>query len=135
MSNSFYMIWFFQKREFTLFEIYIKKWFHLIIWFLKTWILWTNQFQPNGSDSISYWIDLKLHALTYIESNWLFIKTRIWLDLSRRQTNDFLMFNFWHEKSKNIENVRWYHKLYMPLESPQWAKEHELHRKLNLKNV
>ena len=47
----------------------------------------------------------------------------------------FWCLTFDAKKQKNVENVRWYHKLYMPLESSQWAKEHELHRKLNLKNV
>ena len=80
----------------------LKKWFRLIIWFLKTWILWTNQFQPNGSDTSSYWINLKLHALTYIEPNFHFIKIRIWFDKPRRQTNDFLTFDFRHKNSKKI---------------------------------
>ena len=93
-------IWsdFFKSGNLLYSRFILKKWFHLIIWFLKTWILWTNQFQPNGSDPTSYWIDLKLDAPTYIGPNLLFIKTRIWFDHPRRQTNDFLMFNFWHEK-------------------------------------
>ena len=74
----------------------LKKWFCLIIWFLKTWILWTNQFQPNGSDSTSYWINLKLHAPTYIEPIFHFFQIRIWFDNQRRRTNDFLTFDFRH---------------------------------------
>ena len=100
-------IWsdFFKSGNLLYSRFILKKWFHLIIWFLKTWTLWTNQFQPNGSDPTSYWIDLKLDAPTYIEPSWLFIKTRIWFDHSRRQTNDFLMFNFWHEKSKKCRKA------------------------------
>ena len=45
---------------------------------------------------------------------------------------------FWlnHMKNqKNVEKIWSYHKCYIPLESSQWAKKHELHRKVNLKSV
>ena len=47
----------------------------------------------------------------------------------------FWCFTFDMKNQKNVENVRWCHKLYIPLESSQWAKEPELNRRLNLRNV
>ena len=37
----------------------------------------------------------------------------------------FWCLTFDMKNQKNVENVRWYHKLNMPLELSQWAKEHD----------
>ena len=47
-----------------------------MIWCLKSQILWTSQTQPSGSDTAGYWINLKLHALTYFESYFTKIQDR-----------------------------------------------------------
>ena len=47
----------------------------------------------------------------------------------------FWCLTFDMKNQKNVEKLWLYHKCYIPLESSQWAKKHDLHRKWNLKNV
>ena len=47
----------------------------------------------------------------------------------------FWCLTFDMKNQKNVEKIWSYHKCYIPLESSQWAKKDELHRKVNLKNV
>ena len=96
------LICFFQKQEFKSFEIYITEKIQLNNMVLEILISDDQPFENfklklKVSDSTSYWIFLKLHALTYIDPNFHFTKTRIWFDRPRRQTNDFVIFNFWLE--------------------------------------
>ena len=115
--NHFYLICFFQKQEFKSFEIYITEKIQLNNMVLEILISDDQPFENfklklKVSDSTSYWIFLKLHALTYIDPNFHFTKTRIWFDRPRRQTNDFVIFNFWLENKKNHEKLLSYRKLY-----------------------
>ena len=97
--------------------------------------LLTSQIQPSGSDSIGYWIDLKLHALTYFEPYFTKIQNRTWIDLPRLQTNDFLIINFFMKNPKNFNDVKPYHKLHTSLESSPRAERCQIFQKLYFGNV
>ena len=54
--------------------------FFIHLWFLKMRILLTSKTQPSCSNSTGYYINLKLHAVTYFEPYFTKIQDRTWFD-------------------------------------------------------
>ena len=79
----------------------------------------TSPLQPSGSDSTGCWIELKLHALTYIEPYFMIILTKILFDHPRSQTNDFLIITIGIKNQNYVELVLPNDKCYTALESYQ----------------